>query len=86
MLHKLTHCIENLAPLAKTVLMGGFGISAAMLFAAFLMTVFPEQTCRGYLIYLAAKGAVGSATVVSFETVACTLFIHTYIVKYVNGK
>lgn len=62
--HKLVHYINNLIPLAKTVLLGGLGIAATMLFSAFLMTIFSSPTCEGYLIYLAAKGIPGLSFVV----------------------
>ncbi|MCX7615175.1 MAG: hypothetical protein N2Z65_05420 [Clostridiales bacterium] len=82
MVHKLFSSIDNLIPLAKTVLLGGLSIAATMLFSAFLMTVFSSQTCQGYLIYLSAREVSGLSLVVALESVACAFFIHTYIVKY----
>lgn len=82
--HRLLNYINNLIPLAKTVLFGGLGISAAMIFSAFLMTVFAGPTCAGYLIYLAAQSTAPMAFIVAAETVACAFFIHFYIVKFEN--
>ncbi|GEM_PF-3856144 len=84
MVHKLLIYIHNLIPLAKTVLWGGMGIVSAMLFSAFLMTVFSADSCEGYLIYLAARQVCGLAFVVFVETAVCTFLIHSYAANYEN--